>query len=139
MEGAPLRLPDWRQRLIDHIVATAGEPFKPGTHDCALAAANAVKAMTGKDYARGFRGYRTIAEGLRKLKAKGYEDHVALVAEHFEEIPPSMAQVGDIAVVQGDDGLALAIVQGELLYVTAPQGRALVPLTSAKRAFRVPC
>lgn len=134
-----MRLPDWRQRLIDHIVATAAEPFKPGAHDCALAAANAVKAMTGKDYARGFRGYRTVAEGLRKLKAKGYEDHVALVAEHFEEIPPAMAQVGDIAVVQGDDGLALAIVQGELLYVTGPQGRALVPLTSAMRAFRVPC
>ena len=133
-----MRLPDWRQRLIDHVVETAAEPFAPGKHDCALAAANAVKAMTGKDFARGFRGYKTIAGGMKKLKAAGYEDHIALAAEHFEEIPPAMAQVGDIAVVQGDGGLALAIVQGELIYVAAPGGRALVPLTSALRAFRVP-
>lgn len=133
-----MRLPDWRQRLIDYVVATAAEPFAPGKHDCALAAANAVKAMTGRDFARGFRGYRTMAEGQRKLRAKGFADHIALAAEHFEEVAPSLAQVGDIAVVQGDDGLALGIVQGELIYVTARNGRALVPLTSAIRAFRVP-
>lgn len=133
----PKRKPEWRVALTDYIVATAAAPFEPGKVDCGLWAAGAVKAMTGTDLARGLRGYRTIKGGLKKLKAGGHDDHVALAAARLEEIPPAMAQVGDVAVVDGDDGPALGIVQGEMIYVAAPQGRALVPLTSARRAFRV--
>lgn len=132
------RLPDWRTRLTAYVVDTAHDPFVPGKTDCALWAAGAVEAMTGEDLARGFRGYRTIAGGWKKLKAKGFVDHVALLASVLEEIPPAFAQVGDVAVVAGEDGPALGIVQGELIYVSAPAGRSLLPLSHARRAFRVP-
>ena len=133
-----MRRPDWREALTAYLIETAGVPFAEGQNDCALFAAGAVKAMTGQDFARGFRGYRTTKGGLKKLMAKGFEDHVALAASVLEEIPPAFAQVGDVAVVPGDDGTdALGIVQGEMIYVSAPTGRALVPLTSATRAFRV--
>ena len=132
------RVNNWRAALTDYVIETAGEPFAIGKSDCAMWAAGAVQAMTGKDFARGFRGYTTIAGGLRKLKARGFADHVALAAANFEEVPPAFAEVGDIAVVEGDDGTdALGIVQGEMIYVSWPTGRAIVPLTSAKRAFRV--
>ena len=133
-----MRRSDWREALTAYLVGTAAEPFVPGKADCALFAAGAVKAMTGQDFAHGFLGYRTTKGGLKKLMAKGYADHVALAASVLEEIPPAFAQVGDVAVVPGDDGTdALGIVQGEMIYVSAPAGRGLVPLTSATRAFRV--
>ncbi|MTH62114.1 hypothetical protein GL300_23225 [Paracoccus litorisediminis] len=111
--------------------------FAYGRHDCALFAAGAVAAMTGTDHARGWRGYRSRAAGLRKLREAGFEDHIALVASHLEEIHPALAAPGDVAVVEGEDGPALGIVQGESIYILQREGLGLVSLLAAQRAFRV--
>ena len=133
------RLPDWPLRLVAYVTAQARRPFAPGDHDCALFVAGAVAAMTGEDPAEGVKGrYTTVKGGLRVLRAAGFADHVAAVAARCPEIPVLRAGVGDIAVVDGDDGLpALGIVQGEAIYVLHPTGLALLPLTRARRAFRV--
>lgn len=132
------RKPGWRGALTHYVIATARDPFAWGKSDCAIWAAGAIEAMTGTDIARGFRGYRSWAGGVRKARAKGFEDHVAYFASLFPEIPPSMAQIGDVACVPADgDTLAIGIVQGEGIYVPMPEGRGIVPLTSAIRAFRV--
>lgn len=131
------RKPGWQGRLVAYLARTAGDPFVIGKNDCALWVAGAVKEMTGTDFARGFRGYTTYAGARKKLKAKGYSDHVTLVADKLPEVPPAEAQVGDVAVIDTPEGPALALVQGELLYVATERGRALVPLTDAKRAFRI--
>ena len=128
---------DWQGRLTDYVVPLMGAEFSFGQLDCALFAAGAVKAMTGKDLAWGFRSYRTLKGGLKKLKAAGYDDHIALAADKLPEIPPSFAQVGDVAVVETDEGPALGVVQGETIYVMRLDGLGLVPLTTATRAFRV--
>jgi len=127
------RLPDWRQRLEVFIRAARAVPFAYGTMDCALFSAGAVQAMTGVDLARGHRGYRTLAEGLRGIRGS----HVDMAASLFPEIPPMSAGPGDIAVVPGDPGLALGIVQGVHVYVMGVSGLGLVPKESAVRAFRV--
>lgn len=132
-----MRLPDWRGRLAAYLDETARTAFRPGKHDCALFAAGAVHAMTGTDHAKGWRGYRTLAEGRKRLAEKGYADHIALIADTLEEIPPSLAAAGDLAIVEGDDDAALGVVLGEMISVLRPDGRGLVPLTDAKRAFRV--
>jgi hypothetical protein len=93
--------------------------------------------MTGENLAAGFGRYRTVRGGLRVLRSAGFRDHVELVAARFEEIAPSFAQAGDIAVVEGDWDLALGIVQGEWIYVMRTDGLGLVSLLDAKRAFRV--
>lgn len=132
-----MRHPDWQARLTDYVVQMMRADFRPGQADCALFAAGAVKAVTGEDHARGHRGYRTIAEGMRKLRRAGFEDHVALVASILPEIAPAFAQVGDVAVIETDEGPALGVVQGEMIYCLRPDGMGLVPLLSAVRAFRV--
>lgn len=132
-----LRLDDWQARLIDYVGQQTREPFAYGRNDCALFTAGAVKAMTGQDPAVGLRGYRSLKAGEKKLSEKGFADHVAVAASMFEEVPPAMAQVGDIAVVPGDDGLALGIVQGEAVYLLRRDGVGLVSILSAVRAFRV--
>jgi hypothetical protein len=128
---------DWQQRLKDYLRSIARTPFYIGRHDCATFTAAAVEAMTGRDYMRGFRGYRTIEEGLRNAQAKGFADHIAVVAASFDEVSPSFAQVGDIAVVDGIGGDALGIVQGANVYTIGATGLGIVPITAIKRAFRV--
>lgn len=132
-----MRLDDWQARLREYLRTVAREPFKIGKHDCALFVAGAVKAMTGEDHMRGLRGYRTQAEGLRMIQAKGFIDHVDYVASLFDEVSPPFAQVGDIAVVDGITGDALGIVQGSNVYTIGAAGLGVVPMTHIRRAFRV--
>jgi hypothetical protein len=128
---------DWQNSLRDYLRGVARLPFQIGRHDCATFTAGAVHAMTRQDYMRGLRGYRTQEEGLRKVQAKGFTDHVDYVASIFDEVQPSFAQVGDIAVVAGTSGDALGVVQGAHIYTIGATGLGVVPLTMATRAFRV--
>lgn len=133
-----MRRPDWKTRLIAYLGKVASLPFEPGVNDCALFAAGAVEAVTGIDLAAGWRGrYQSLAEGFALLQAAGFADHIALTAAHFPEIAPALAAAGDLAVVQGPEGDALGVVQGEAIYVLSPRRLGIVPLTYALRAFRV--
>lgn len=133
-----MRLSDWRQRLISYLHAARKKPFVYGQHDCTLFAADAVQAMTGADHGAKYRGkYKTLSGGLRLLKKSGFEDNIAFVASILTECPAIMAQPGDVAVIDAPDGPALGIVQGESVYAVSQSGLALVPLTAARRAFRV--
>jgi len=131
------RLPDWQARLTDYLRSVARQGFAYGRHDCCTFTAGCVAAMTGVDPMRGFRGYRTLAAGLRRADARGHVDHIAFVATRFEECPPSFAQAGDIAVVAGATFPSLGIVQGARIHVIGPHGIGTVPLDAATRAFRV--
>lgn len=131
----------WRDALFDYVHAAAREPFAWGSHDCALFAAGAVAAMTGKDFGSPYRGkYKTLRGGLGLLRRKGFADHAELAASLFEEIHPSKAHVGDIAAIEEDGHVALGIVQGPRIYVLrhGAAGIGTVGLLDAKRAFRVP-
>lgn len=131
------RLPDWKSRLTAYLAAIGTRPFKPGQHDCALFVAGAVETMTGDDPARGWRGYRSLAEGRRALARRGYADQVALVASLLPEIAPALARAGDVAVVAGEDGPAVGIVQGEMVFALRREGLAILPRLQIERAFRL--
>lgn len=129
-----MRLTDWQGRLTEYLNATTQRRFRPGRHDCALFVAGAVKAMTGVDHAKGWRGYTSLKAGQAALQEAGFADHVALVAAHYPEIPVAFARMGDVAVCEGD---ALGIVTGEMVTVLRPDGRGLIPLMEAKKVFQV--
>ncbi|QBR35412.1 hypothetical protein ETW23_03915 [Leisingera sp. NJS201] len=133
------RLPDWRPRLTQYLARVAALPFRPGAHDCVLFAAGAVEAMTGTDLAVSWRGtYRRLEDGQAALQGLGFEDHLALAAALFAEVPPSFAQAGDLGVFEGGGpGGALGIVQGAAAYVLRPEGMAVVSRLHMQRAFRV--
>jgi hypothetical protein len=127
------KLPGWQARLTDFLRANHRRTFAPGKWDCAIWAAGAVEAMTGEDHLRGFRGYRSIAEGKRFLRAKGFDDHVAYCASLLPEVPPAFAQPGDVAVI---DGQSLGIVQGAQVYMFGVNGFGMTPFSVIGRAFR---
>ena len=128
----------WRTDLTAYVAQSARKSFRPGEHDCALFVAGAVLSMTGTDLAQDYRAaYRTLAGGAALLSSLGYESHVDLVANYFQEVPVSMAQEGDIAAIPENGELVLGIVQGPMVYVLRPSGLGLVVLTDAEKVFRV--
>lgn len=133
-----MRRPDWKLRLNAYLADVVRRGFAPGEHDCALFAAGAVEAMTGRDLAAPYRGrYRTLRGGARILKAAGFASHIDLAAGHLAEIHTSRAAPGDLAVIATDGGDALGVVQGESVYVLGASGMGLMAMSSAHRAFRV--
>lgn len=130
---------EWETELHNYLCSVSRQEFKPGAFDCALFVAGAVKAMTGENLVPDIGAYKTIKAGIKKLKAAGYQDHIDIAAKYFEEIHPAFLQAGDIAVVDGETDNALGIVQGSAIYVLPPGGCVgVVPLTDAKRGFRIP-
>lgn len=133
------RTTGWKTRLLAYLSEVNNSTFEPGKHDCALFPAGAIAAMTGIDPASNWRdAYDTLAGGMRLMKKEGFDDHIGLVASLFDEIPIAQARVGDLAVVQGDFGPSLGVVQGEMIYVVGMSGCGLVDLITASKAFRVP-
>jgi hypothetical protein len=127
------RFPDWQARLNDYVAVSARASFDD-LH-CAAFAAGAVQAMTGEDLSKGWpKGMKT---GMKALRRKKIKDHVDLAAKLLDEVHPAFAQVGDVAAVPVEEGVALGIVQGARIYLIGPAGLKTVPLLSATRAFRV--
>lgn len=134
-----VRLPAWRSRLSTCIEAALERPFEWGEHDCALFAADAVKAMTGVDHASFWRGRYSIARGAMKILGRnGYDDHVAYVAAHLPEVHPAVADTGDIVVIEAPDGLALGVLVGAQIAAPGPAGLGFTSRGHAIRAFHVP-
>ena len=133
------RHPEWRGNLCAYLESVSQDHFRPGVHDCALFAAGAVRAMTGVDLAAGYCGqYSTIADGMRMLRREGVRDLASLVSRHFQEIPPLMAGVGDIALVEGEGGAdALGVVQAAAIFVLQRGGLGRVSLQAGIKGFRV--
>ncbi len=133
-----MRLWNWKSRLAAFLTASAAQPYAIGHHDCALFAAGAVMAVTGHDPGDAFRGrYRSKTGGLRLVRAAGHTDHIAVFAAALEEIAPSFAAPGDVAVVMHpQDGPLLGVVQGESIYVLGENGLGHASRALMVRAFR---
>ncbi|MCX5570623.1 DUF6950 family protein [Kaistia nematophila] len=133
------RRDDWRPALHEAIEATRREPFQWGERDCALFAADCVKAMTGIDLGFGFRGsYDDAAGAAKALRRAGFSDLPDVVASFFEEIHPVRAGVGDIAAIETAEGWALGVYGGPRVTVLRPDGLGSVDRSMVTRAFRVP-
>jgi hypothetical protein len=122
------RLPDWRSRLLAYIETHRRQPFQYGVADCATFAAGAVEAMTGVDPAAGFRGYTTFEGGIKRLRQAGINDHIAMAAKLFRIAPHPQARMGDLAVLETDDGPALGVVGGSFAMFLRPDGLGTVDL-----------
>lgn len=127
----------WKADLRSYLAAQADTPFRLGFYDCGAFAGGAIEAMTGENPHAAVAGkYKTMAGALRALKRLGHEDHIAYAASVMDEIDPLYAQFGDIAVVDSPEGPALGVVVGSHIEIRTPEGRGVVPLTDAVRAFR---
>jgi hypothetical protein len=132
------RKENWQGVLKDYIRTQARREYKVGKFDGPMFTAAWVKVITGKDLARGFRGYTTLLGGMKKLKAKGYDGFPELLADQLIEVPPLTARAGDVVVVDTELGLCVGIAQGHFVLCVDPvAGVGAVPMSKAVRAFTV--
>jgi hypothetical protein len=132
------RLEYWPQILAD-FMAAADRPFEWGAWDCGLFSAACVQAMTGVDIAAEFRGRYKTAKGARRVMRGTMGEMMTRVAATYgmPEIRPSLAQRGDMVMIDTPDGEALGICIGATIACLSPFGLLFLPMTRARRAWRV--
>ena len=133
-----LRRDDWLVAFFAALHKHSTAPFTWGEHDCAMLSADCIEAVTGRDLAEPFRGkYDSEASGKAILKEHKLRSAISIVSKVFKKIPASQAQVGDIAVVKTEDGLALAPVIGSELAVLVVLIYRAAPLDDLNHAVAV--
>lgn len=135
------RLPDWQARLANEMDRQRLSPFSWGVNDCAIGLARGVcMALTGQELIGDWRGsYKTERGALRKLREAGFADLGEAVSSYLPEVPPAMADVGDLALIATDSGLggALGVFDMSGLVVLTKEGHGRVARASALRAFKI--
>jgi hypothetical protein len=95
---------NWPSVLAAALEAARARPFEWGQHDCVMFALDTVRAMTGADLARPFRGrYASLKGALAYLASHGGALSAMLDATFdtagLAEVHPNFAQRGDLAFV----------------------------------------
>lgn len=133
---------EWRARFAAEMDRQRQIPFSWGAHDCFLGlVTEAVRAITGADIGRGFRGrYKSARKAAAVLQEDGFASLGDLMASLLPELEhPSRAGVGDVGIVahEGDVGEALCIVDASCLIVMTELGHGIRPREDMIRAFKV--
>lgn len=142
------RYDDWQARLKKAVAGARSRPFLYGSHDCCLAAADCVKAMTGTDLMVGFRGkYRSAAGAARLMRSDGkgtlLKTLISLVPAHGgKRIPVFMAGKGDLVVTKKAlhdeaQGQAAGIWLDNTAIFPGEMGWVHLPRTDLVAAFRI--
>jgi len=134
------RRPDWPERLAAHVEARRDVPFAWGSQDCCSFAADAVQAMTGRDWLAPHRGqYQDAASAEAIMGDAGLETLVAGLLASFGagDCPPGFAQRGDLALVLSGNELTLGVVLGEVVAAPGLRRLAFVPRTAIRRGWSV--
>ncbi|WP_320709613.1 DUF6950 family protein [Enterobacter asburiae] len=117
-----MKHPDWHNRLIAVIRAAEKRPFLWGEHDCCLFAADCAEAMTGDNFADGWRGTYDSETGAKKALLRGGGSLEKVLSKYLDEVPVKMAQRGDIAVVENAGTRCAGVIYGGAVWVPGETG-----------------
>lgn len=140
------RVKHWATQSYHHfLLDRARTPFAWGSHDCALFAADAVKAISGVDIADDFRGkYSTEDEAYALIQSVTGGTSVGDAAAHCaakhglaEHKHPLMAKRGDLVVLENDGRLIAGVIHlnGRHITVAGEQGLKRFSISLVKRAW----
>lgn len=140
------RYPDWPERLRAFLDGAARRPFSWAEFNCCLFAAAGVAALTGTDPAAPLRGKFTTRRqayaALKRFASGGVPEIAGKIAAALgcPEIPPRLAQRGDVVLVDGTAGPALGLCAGAAVAVLKPEGGiGYVPIVdpSLRKAWKI--
>lgn len=134
------RTPGADERLRELLRLRQFQPFQWGVQDCCLFAADAVQVQIGVDPAEPLRGrYATELQAARLLHAAGGVEGIARQVLGDPLPAPLLACQGDVVMVADAGRDVLAVCVGDCLRLPSAHGLALMPLRSARMAWRVGC
>ena len=114
--------------------------FRPGRHDCALFAADWLVFIDGPDLAASWRGdYRTLEEGLQRVRSDGFTSHVDVFDKSVLAPVASwmVSRPGDVALLRENGSDCLGIAGSDVVHVLRPgTGLDYVPLDRMRRGWR---
>lgn len=134
------RKQDWELLLVQWLQGAIHTPFQWGQFDCALAAADALSAQTGLNFARGWRGQYSTGQGaLKQLLRKGYQDVYEAMTDALqtEAVAPERLQRGDIAGVNLPAGKTLGVVWSGAVWLPKPEGLRACPMSLVECGWKV--
>lgn len=134
--GAPVRIKGWQTRLEALVNDRLHRRFEFGVHDCCLWAADVVLAATGTDPAEGLRGtYNDEQSAQAVIESMGGVPSIG--ASRFgDEIAVSLAQSGDVGMIDTDSGPALVAKVGTTWMAATAWGVSHIADDSVMRAWR---
>lgn len=139
------RFENWPELLARFLAERNNMPFEWGRNDCTLFAADCVWSLTGIDPVPDLRGTYTTALGAQRAIADVFGSPSLEVATMnmaarwgVEEIPPLMAQRGDVVLHPNDGRPCLAISVGRQCAAPSEAGLAQLTMRPARRAWRTP-
>lgn len=132
-----MRVAGWEAALVAVIEAHSAEPFSWAGSSCFAMADDAIEAVRGDSPLSKFRTFKTEAGAAKRLKRTGFADIGDLFASMLAEIPASLAQRGDIGVVDRDGVLSGGVFTSFGFASKAEHGVIYEPITAVARAFKV--
>jgi hypothetical protein len=131
------RLHDWQLRYAAFARERAAMPFAWGANDCCLFAADAVLALTGTDPAEQLRGTYSAALGAARVLEEHGGVAALATAALGPTLPPALAGVGDVVLIETGGREALAICNGTSVIGAGERGTVSYGIGAAKSAWRV--
>lgn len=145
ISAPPRRIVYWEAALARLVAERARTPFVWGTHDCVTFAADAVAVLTGRDPIAAIRGSWVCEAGAALAMSRWFgcpcllRQAVDAMAQRsgWPEIPATLAQRGDLAILAQDGAELLAVVTGERAMSPGPRGLIATPMIFATRAWSI--
>ena len=131
------RVKHWPDRLEDIIAAYQGGVFIWGVRDCFRLTMDVAKALTGADPYADLEPYDSEMGAARRLVERGFASLGDALAAVMPEVPPALAQRGDVGVVDEAGTDAGVVVIGTDVVGMSQRGLTRVPRSRLVRAFRV--
>lgn len=131
-----MRVKGWEKAINEVIKKHQALPSKYGVSDCYLITDDAVEAVTGE---RMFPGVQYSSEigAAKELRSRGFNDVEQAFTYLFEAIPVSLAQRGDIGVIESDGQICGGFVSS-IGFVTRNDDEVrILPISMMKTAFKV--
>lgn len=129
-----MRLDGWESRMAQALEETGA--FEWGTNDCCMFVFRVAEAITGIDYAKPYRGYKTSKGAARRLLKYGGVEGVANNS-FGESKKPLLAKRGDAVLVKSNDDLALGVCVGDKIAVVTETGLILISMREAINAWSI--
>ena len=114
---------NWEKALQEIVEVSKDREFKYGSLDCVLFVADVVKATTGIDYSKEYRGrYKTDKGALRIVKKGGGLKTLVTATLGIESSKVEYAKRGDPMLIKGKDEDFLAVCLGEQSILVQREG-----------------